>query len=40
LQALDRHLERLVAAIGDLYGHRLPHDLENHASRDDGSLSW
>jgi para-aminobenzoate synthetase/4-amino-4-deoxychorismate lyase len=31
LQALDRHVERLAAAVGDLYGHRLPHDLENHA---------
>ncbi len=31
LQALDRHVERLAAAVGDLYGHRLPHDLQNHA---------
>jgi para-aminobenzoate synthetase / 4-amino-4-deoxychorismate lyase len=33
LQALDRHVERLAAAVGDLYGHRLPHDLENRARR-------
>jgi para-aminobenzoate synthetase / 4-amino-4-deoxychorismate lyase len=28
LQALDRHVERLAAAVGDLYGHPLPRDLE------------
>jgi branched-subunit amino acid aminotransferase/4-amino-4-deoxychorismate lyase len=27
LQALDRHLERLDNAVGDLYGHPLPRDL-------------
>lgn len=28
LQALDRHLERLGTAVGDLYGHPLPRDLK------------
>lgn len=31
LQALDRHVERLAAAIGDLYGQPLPRDLEARA---------
>jgi para-aminobenzoate synthetase / 4-amino-4-deoxychorismate lyase len=26
-------LERLAAAVGELYSHRLPHGLENHARR-------
>jgi len=28
-QALGRHLERLAASVADLYGERLPHDLES-----------
>ena len=30
-QALHRHLERLAVAVCDLYGARLPHDLETRA---------
>ncbi len=33
LQALDRHIERLAAAVCDLYGQPLPHDLEDRARR-------
>jgi para-aminobenzoate synthetase/4-amino-4-deoxychorismate lyase len=31
LQAVDRHVERLAAAVGDLYGQPLPRDLETRA---------
>ena len=31
LQALDRHLERLDTAVGDLYGYPLPRDLKARA---------
>ncbi len=31
LQALDRHVERLAAAVADLYRHPLPHDVQDRA---------
>jgi para-aminobenzoate synthetase/4-amino-4-deoxychorismate lyase len=38
LQALDRHLDRLAAAVAELYGRRLPQDLEDRVRGIAGEL--